>query len=68
MDDVDVMLTKPSLLYTSTLTSILMGIAGALIFAVILFSIVYFFAAAVNLPIIPTGLPSPAPGAARGGG
>ena len=43
VDDVDVMFTKPSLLYTSTLSSILMIVAGGLIFAVILFSIVYFF-------------------------
>ena len=43
VDDADVMFTKPSLLYTSTLTSILMIVAGSLIFAVILFSIVYFF-------------------------
>lgn len=43
VDDVDVMFTKPSLLYSSTLRSILMVLAGALIFAVILFSIVYFF-------------------------
>ncbi len=43
VDDVDVMLIRPSLLYTSTLSSILMIVAGALILAVILFSIVYFF-------------------------
>ncbi len=43
VDDVDVLLNKPSLLYTSNLSSILMIVIGALILAVIFFSIVYFF-------------------------
>ncbi len=43
VDDVDVLNSKSTLLYNSTLSSILMIVAGSLIFAVILFSIVYFF-------------------------
>lgn len=43
VDGTDLLLTKPTSQYTSTLTSLLVIVIGGLILTVILFSLVYFF-------------------------